>query len=156
MAPKLYMDAVITPNRSLSKRGLYIVLGIMAVYNLLLAVFLLSIGAFPVPIFLGLDFAGVALAFHISNRRALRAERVRVSAETIEVERSRVTVWSSPTAVTRGALEHAEDHHVRVELRLSGRAVTVGNALSPRERTAFAAALERAIAAALKERYVAP
>ena len=157
MAPKLYMDAVITPNRSLSKRGLYIVLGIMAAYNLLLAVFLLAIGAFPVPIFLGLDFAGVAFAFHISNRRARRAERVRVSAERVEVERSQagkpLIVWSTPTAFTRVALEDAGEHHVRVELRLSGEAVTVGAALSPDERAAFAQSLERAIAAARGERH---
>ena len=53
--PLLYMDAVITPNRSLSKRGLAIVLGLMVFYNLVLGVLMLVIGAFPVPIFLGLD-----------------------------------------------------------------------------------------------------
>lgn len=155
------MDAVITPNRSLSKRGLYILLGLMLVYNLLLALLLVAIGAFPVPIFLGLDFVGIALAFHISNRRAERAERVRVSAETVEVERQSggkpLTVWSSPTAFTRVAVEDVgETGRVRVELRLSGRALSVGAALSPGERTAFGQALQRAIAAALKERHPAP
>ena len=78
---------------------------------------------------------------------------MRVSAETIEVERSNVTVWTSPTAFTRVALEDADDHNARVELRLSGQALTVGAALSPRERAAFADALKDAIAAAMKERY---
>jgi uncharacterized membrane protein len=144
----LYMDAVITPNRSLSKQGLWVLMGVLAVYNLVVGVFLLAIGAFPVPIFLGLDFAGIALAFHISNRRARNAERVRVSAETVQVLRRNQTVWSSPTAFTQvAALEKA------VELRLSGRRVDVARVLSPRERTAFAEALERAIAAAKRERY---
>ena len=152
-AEQLYMDAVITPNRSLSRRGLRILMGVLLAYNVIVALFLFAIGAFPVPIFLGLDFAAVALAFHVSNRRARRAERVRVSAETIEVERSNVTVWTSPTAFTRVALEDADDHNARVELRLSGQALTVGAALSPRERAAFADALKDAIAAAMKERY---
>lgn len=147
------MDAVITPNRSLSKRGLMIIMGGLLAYNLLVGAFLIAIKAFPVPIFLGLDFVGVWLAFHISNRRARRAERVRVSAETVEVERSNVTVWSSPTAFTRVALEDAGEPEARVELRLSGRAVTVAAALSPGERAAFATALQRAILAALQERH---
>jgi uncharacterized membrane protein len=149
----LYMDATITPNRSLSKRGLLVLLGVLAAYNLVLCVFLVAVGAFPVPIFLGLDFAGVALAFHVSNRRALGAERVQVSAERVEVLHRSRTVWSSPTAFTQVAVEDAGEHHARVELRLSGKTVTVGGALSPRERAAFAEALRRAIAAAKRERY---
>jgi len=152
----LYMDAVITPNRSLSKRGLRVLLGVLAAYNLALGVFLLAIGAFPVPVFLGLDFAAVLLAFHISNRRARAAERVRVSAERIEVMRQDRTVWSSPTAFTQVAVEAADQHDSRVELRLSGEAMTVARALSPAERAAFAEALKRAVAAARRERYAAP
>jgi uncharacterized membrane protein len=144
----LYMDAVITPNRSLSRRGLWALLGVLAAYNVVVGIFLLAIGAFPVPVFLGLDFAGVALAFHVSNRRARNAERVQVSAETIEVQRVGRTVWSSPTAFTQVAMEDKA-----VALRLSGKALSVARALSPRERAAFAEALERAIAAAKRERY---
>jgi uncharacterized membrane protein len=150
---QLYMDAVITPNRSLSRRGLAILMGVVVGYNLVVALFMLVIGAFPVPIFLGLDVLGVGLAFHISNRRASRAERVRVSAERIEVERHSVTVWRSPTAFTTVALEGAGDPRARVELRLSGRSITVGDRLSPRERAVFADALSRAIAAARAERH---
>lgn len=141
------MDAVITPNRSLSRRGLWVLMGVLAAYNLMVGVFLLAIGAFPVPVFLGLDFAGVALAFHISNRRAASAERVRVSAETVEVLRLERTVWSSPTAFTQVSMQDKA-----VALRLSGRVLAVARALSPRERTAFAEALERAIRAARAER----
>lgn len=144
----LYMDAVITPNRSLSRQGLKVLLLVLAVYNLVVGVFLLVIGAFPVPVFLGLDFAGIALAFHISNRRARDAERVRVSAETVEVVRRNETVWSSPTAFTRVAVADKA-----VALSLSGRSLDVARVLSPRERTAFAEALERAIRAAQQERY---
>jgi uncharacterized membrane protein len=151
------MDAVITPNRSLSKRGLWVLMGVLAAYNLVLAGFLIAIGAFPVPIFLGLDFAGVALAFHVSNRRARNAERVQVTAERVEVKREAhgrpCTVWSSPTAFTRVWLEERGASHTRLELRLSGKAVAIGGALSPRERAALADALRRAILAARGERH---
>ena len=157
-ALRLYMDAEITPNRSLSRGGLWVLLGIIAAYNLILMVFLLVIGAFPVPIFLGLDFAGVALAFHVSNRRAGWAERVQVSAERVEVVRLRPPapeqiVWSSPTAFTRVAVERAGGHESRVQLRLSRRSLSVGASLSPAERSSFAEALKSAILRARGERH---
>jgi uncharacterized membrane protein len=152
------MDAVIWPNRSLSPRGLSILLCLFAAYNIVVAIFLIVIGAFPVPVFLGLDMAGLALAFHISNRRAREAERVQVSADAIRVTRQQggriETVWTSPTAFTRVAMETADDDDaVQVRLKLSGRSLTVAQALSPKERADFAAALERAIHAARQERY---
>ena len=134
-APRLYMDAVIWPNRSLSPRGLKILLGLCLAYNLVLALFLILIGAFPVPVFLGLDVAGLALAFHVSNRRARRAERVQVSAEAIKVIRQEggraATVWASPTAFTRVAV----DPHVRAvgdELRRVAGAHHAGDAVLAR------------------------
>jgi uncharacterized membrane protein len=156
-SPRLYMDARITPNRALSRRGLWIVLGILAAYNLLVMGFLLLIGAFPVPIFLGLDFAGVALAFHISNRRAGWAERVQVSADRVEVRlhrppRAEHTVWSSPTAFTRVQVDDAGEHETQVNLQIARNRLKVGASLSPDERVSFAEALRQAIAAARAER----
>jgi uncharacterized membrane protein len=151
------MDAVIWPNRSLSPRGLTILLGLFTAYNIVVAVFLIVIGAFPVPIFLGLDLLGLALAFHVSNRRAARkAERVQVSARDVRVTRQEgrwlETVWTSPTAFTRVAVDVGEDD-AEVKLELSGRSLTIAQALSPAERADFAAALQRAIRAARDERY---
>jgi uncharacterized membrane protein len=152
------MDACITPNRSLSRRGLWIILGVLAAYNLLVMGFLLVIGAFPVPVFLGLDFAGVAIAFRVSNRRAGWAERVQVSADRVEVTRQRPpaaeeTVWSSPTAFTRVAVERTGEHDARVRLHLSRQAMNVGASLSPQERSSFGEALRQAISDARAERY---
>ena len=154
----VYMDALLTQNRSLSKRGLWVLLGVLAAYNLLLMVFLMAIGAFPVPIFLGLDFVGVLIAFRVSNRRATRAERVHVTAARVQVSqrahnRPERTIWSSPTAFTRVALERPGEPEARVRLSLSGRGLNVGDSLSPEERSSFAEALERAIRSARAERH---
>ncbi len=154
----VYMDALLTPNRSLSRRGLWLLMGVLVVYNLLVMVFLLAIGAFPVPIFLGLDFVGLAIAFRVSNRRSTRAERVHVTADRVQVSHRppkgrEQTVWSSPTAFTRVLVEQAGEHDARVRLRLSNRMLSIGGGLSPEERSSFAAALERAIRSARSERY---
>lgn len=148
MAGPLYMDAEIRLNRSLSPGGFRVLLGAVVAVNTLFAVFLFAIGAWPAPIFLGLDVLAIWLAFRASFRAAERAERVRVSAEAVTVTREGRTVWTSPTAFTRLAADTE-----RVRLMLSGRSYTVARALSPDERSAFAAALERAIGAARAERH---
>jgi uncharacterized membrane protein len=157
--PQLYMDAAIRPHRSLSKGGFVALLCLLAVYNLAVMGFLVAIGAFPVPIFLGLDFVGVIIAFRVSYRRGRALERVLVSADLVRVLRrergAEQEIWSSPTAFTRVSVARAGEHEAEVRLRLSGRSVAVGASLSPDERCDFGSALERAILAARQERHPA-
>lgn len=156
-AATLYMDAVLTPNRSLSKKGLLALLSIFGLFNLMAAIFMLVVGAFPIPIFLGLDFAGVLLAFHVNNRRARIAERVRVSADLVEVSREAdgkaQILWSSPTAFTQVSFDPDERRGPVLRLKRAGRALILANSLGPAERTDFAEALDQAIRRARAERY---
>ncbi|CAN5245077.1 DUF2244 domain-containing protein [soil metagenome] len=157
MTAPLYMDAVIKPNRSMSRQGLYVVLGVMIAFNLMVAVFLLVLGAPPVLPFLGLDVLAVGLALRASFRAAERSERVRVTAEAVTVsredEKGTRVVWTSPTAFTRVGVEQPGEHEARVRLMMSRRRLTLARALSPPERVEFARALERAILDARAERY---
>lgn len=157
MTAALYMDAVLTPNRSLPKRGFYWLIGLLIAFNLAVGALFVSMGALPVPIFLGLDVLGVIVAFRANYRGARQAERVQVSADQVrvlhQIGRHARTVWSSPTAFTRVAVEAPGEHEARVRLRLSDRSLTVGAALSPGERSDFAAALEQAISQARAERH---
>jgi uncharacterized membrane protein len=156
-APILHMDAILRPQRSLSKKGFLILLSILAVYNLLVAVFLWKIGAFPVPVFLGLDFLGVYIAFRVSYGRAKASERIQVTADQVRVShqfgRMERTVWTSPTAFTRVQLEGEGDQAPRLRLRLSSKAINIATALGPKERADFATALHAALHAARSERY---
>ena len=99
MTGGFYMDALITPARSLPRRGRYWVLAVSIGMALMpVAVFTL-IGEpvvlwFIVPPFLSLDIFGLWFAFHVMNRR-VDAERVRVSSDFVEVFRSGKAVWSS-------------------------------------------------------------
>ena len=153
----LHMDAVLTPTRSLPKSGFYVLLGALAAVNLAVAALFLSMGAAPVPIFLGFDFLAVLVAFHVSYRQARRAERVQVSSDEVrvthEVGRSRRTVWRSPTAFTRVSVQMRGEPEAQVSLHLSGRSLIVAGQLSPQERADFAEALEAAIKSARSERY---
>lgn len=157
MAGRLYMDATITLNRSLSPRGFRVLFGLVVAANVLFAIFLFVLGAWPAPMFLGLDVLAVWLAFRASFRAAERAERVQVSAEEVHVMHEdgqrRRTVWRSPTAFTRVDFQKYSEHDTRVRLLLSGRAFTLAKSLGPHERGKFANALQDAIREARAERY---
>lgn len=152
-APPLFMDQHMAPRRALSPRGLLVLLGVLLVWNLVICGFLLLIGAWPVPFFLGLDLAGVAIAFAVSNRRARNGERVRVSAEAVTVERGEgAVVWTAPPGWTQ-VLRPAPGSRQPVRLSASGRSVAVGATLGEAERRRFGQALEHAVAAARQARW---
>lgn len=157
MTAPIYMDAQITPNRSLSDRGMKVVLGIVIAFNALVALFLLVLHAPVVLPFLGLDVLGIWLALRASARAARRVERVHVTAEAVTVsredEKGARTIWTSPTAFTRVEVDQPGEHDTRVRLMIHRRRLTVGRALSPDARMDFADALREAIRAARNERW---
>ncbi|HVI31765.1 DUF2244 domain-containing protein [Phenylobacterium sp.] len=157
MGRPLYMDAVITPHRSLSERGFVVLISVVTLANLASAAVFLSLGATLVPIFLGVDLLAIVVAFLVSFQAVKNIERVQVSAREVRVVRETpkhsVVVWESPTAFTRVAVEKDDDRVAELKLALSGRELPVAVALSPRERAEFAQALERAIWEARRERF---
>jgi uncharacterized membrane protein len=153
----VYLDAAIQPRRSLSKRGVVLLMVPLVLVNLIFAAFFLAIGGAFVPPFLGLDVIGVAIALWVSFRQARRIERVRVAADEIAVTREadgRVErVWASAPVFTRVELTHPGRHASRLRLASKGKGVTLASALSPQEREAFAEQLNGALAAARAARW---
>ena len=153
----VYLDEVIRPNQSLTKTGLWVVLGVLLAFNLLVGLLMLILHAYPVPIFLGLDMVGVAIAFQVVNRRALWGERVRVDADKVVVSHEGGPqirqVWSSPTAFTRVTFETEGLRSPEVTLHLSGRSTPVALNLGEDDRARFAETLRRAISDARAERH---
>ncbi len=156
-AARLHLDAVIAPTRSLQRKGLFILMGVVIAINLMVGTIFVMMGAAPVPIFLGLDVLGIGLAFWVSNRRARASERVQVTADHVKVLREGRagvhTVWASPTAFTRVRLEDTGRYGKEVRLMLSGKRLTIGQMLGPREREGLAEAIYQAIRSARAERH---
>jgi uncharacterized membrane protein len=137
-----YMDAEITPARSISRRGRYVVLAITIALALIPTTIFTLMGAPFVLPFMGVDIAGLAFAFWWINRRKT-AEQIRVSRETIEVFRDGAVVWRSKIAFTR-----VDVFETAVRLMSHGKHYSLASALSPMERAQFAGALQLAIIAA--------
>lgn len=150
-----YMDAVITPHRSLSRKGFIVLIAVLTSINTITAILFVALRATPVPLFLGLDVIALAVAFIASRRAVLRRERIQVTAADVrvvlETPKGASTVWLSPTAFTRVALVGEDEDDLDLQLRLSDRALGVARALTRAERRDFAVALERAIRQARKD-----
>lgn len=144
-----FMDAVITPHRSLSKRGFIVLICVLTGVNVVTAVMLVAVKAAPAALFLVLDVAALAVAFLVSRKAARRLERVQVTAAEVRVLRvtpaGSETIWLSPTAFTRLSMGDADGDEPDLQLRVSDRGLAVARALSRRERLDFAAALDRAL-----------
>ena len=156
-AAHLHLDAVIAPRPSLPLKGFTVLLAVVIVLNLPVALLFLRMGAFPATGFMGLSVLALIVAFWASYRRTLRGERVRISADRVEVfhedgARS-IAVWTSPTAFTRVALEDEGRAGPAVRLKLSGKRLTIGRRLGPVERADLAEAVDAAIRAARAERW---
>jgi uncharacterized membrane protein len=124
MIGQTYMDAVITPHRSLSERGFIILITVVTLANCCSAAVFVHMGATLVPFFLGVDVLAVVVAFLVSYAGARQVERVTITARDVVVTHeapnwSRV-VWESPTAFTRVSVERDEDRTFGLRLALSG------------------------------------
>ncbi len=156
--PRIYLDAPVAPNNSLSRRGMVVVLCLIAAFNVLTAIFMFVIGAFPAPIFLGADMAAVTLAFYlIDRRRQRRTERILVSTDKVEVFRMQggreASVWTTAPSFTRVVLDGADQDLPLLTLTSSGKTLPVGEELGGEGRKQLAADIEAAISAAKAERY---
>ncbi|HEY3814391.1 MAG TPA: DUF2244 domain-containing protein [Caulobacteraceae bacterium] len=157
VAPRLYLDAALRPRRSMSPRAVVLLMAPVLAVNVIFAVVFTLMGGAFVPPFLGLDVLGLGLAFWLNFRAARRIERIRVTADAIEVTRETPKqtrrVWRSAPVFTRIELSHPGRHASRLRLFCKGKGVTLGAALAPAEREAFAERLKSAVSAAKAERW---
>lgn len=146
--PSLF-DAVLSPNRSLRSSGFAVVMGIVVTVNVVLGGVFLSIGAWPVLAFCGLDIFIVWLAFKLNYRQGRLRERVRVTAEEMLVARvlpsGHETRWRLQPYWTRVAIDRPIGHESQVRVTSKGETLILGAFLSPQERGRFAEALAGAL-----------
>ena len=148
----VFMEAELAPNRSLANPAFIALMLAISAISFTAGLFYLTIGAWPVLPFFGLDVFLVWLAFKISYRDGRAREFVRVDGRDIEVVRLHPTGhrrrYRLPTAWVKLRLIDPDAHHAQVALVAHGKALVLGHFLSPSERGEFAAALGTAIDAA--------
>jgi uncharacterized membrane protein len=142
-------DAILRPHRSLGPRGFFVLMSAVVAVSFVAGVVFLSIGAWPVPGFLGLDVLLIYVAFRINYRAARRYETVQLGDDGLTVRvvdpKGKAKSWTFDPYWVRVTVDELETGSNRLILSSHGRYLNVGSFLTPDERTEFADALRDAL-----------
>lgn len=162
MAPApdiVYFDATLTPNRSLSPRAFTILMVIMGVTSFASGMMFVSMGAYPVMGFFGLDALAIWAAFRWNFRQLRQVTKVRITAAAIELHHERPGTAprqaSIPTAFARVDLAYPDRQPSELRISHGASVWVIGRFLTPTERKSLLQALKAAIGRARMERFPA-
>ncbi len=152
-------DALLTPHRSLGRRGFVVFMCAFCAVSFLAGLAFFLLGAWPVPGFLGLDVLLVYVAFKINHRRARMYETVRLTHDDLTVERvdprGRRRAWRFQPGWLQVLMDDPPRHDSKLVLRSHGRSLAIGGFLTPQERLDLARALCEALERARRPAHLA-
>jgi uncharacterized membrane protein len=148
--PPPFFERVLLPHRSLPPRGFHVLMAILALVSLAVGIAFVSIGAWPVCGFFGLDVGLVYVAFRLNYRAARQRETLRLGADSFTVERIGIRgecqLWRFQPFWLRVVLEERTDHSNRLLLASHGRSLAIGDFVPPPARRELAGSLREALA----------
>ena len=135
--------ATLTPNRSLSRRGLRVVVAVTAVLASIPGMLFLSLGAWPIVGFLGLDVLLVWWALRTSLNDGRQFEEITLWADKLELRQisphgKEQVLHFNPFHVKLVIDRDIDERTVGLHLRTAGSDTEIGAFLSPDDKTSFA------------------
>jgi len=151
---KIIFRAVLTPNRSLSSMGFWVLMLAIGVVSFMIGIIFTYMGAWPVMGFFGLDVVLIYLAFRANYRAGRAFETVEVTPDKLTVTRFSKDGYSErfdfQTYWVRIFLDEETTGRTHLRLRSHGKDFIFGQFLSDDERREFAGVLKSEVAAALR------
>ena len=146
---KPLFDAVLTPHRSLSPWGFWLIMGAVVLLSFAAGIGFLLQGAWPVLGFFGLDVLLIYWAFRASFRSGRTQETVRLTRDQLVVRRINpggdTRTWTFKPHWLSVTVEEPESHFCRLAIADRERKIWLGTFLAPEERLALADALKAAL-----------
>jgi uncharacterized membrane protein len=153
-------EAVIVPHRSLSPRGLWLLIGAITGLSVVTTTVFWLLGAWPVAIFNGAEITTAALLLRYNARAARANEVILLSASALRIIRTAQdggrTEQSLPPAWLRVVLEERKGRVPGLFLAASRTRVEVGASLGEPEKLSLAEALRAALDAWRNPRFDNP
>ena len=144
-----FFERVLLPHRSLPPRGFHLLMLILGLISLVVGVGFVSIGAWPVFGFFGIDVALVYVAFRLNYRGARCREILRLAGDDFTVERIGVRgtrrIWRFQPYWLRVILDERPDESNRLFVASHGRSLAIGDFLPPTTRRELAATIREAL-----------
>ena len=150
-AEKTYLfDAILQPNTSLEPKGFMLLMVAIASVSFVVGMVFMVAGAWPVVGFLGLDVALIFMAFKANYRWARMYETVRLTSDSLLVERisppGKAQRWSFQPYWLKVQIDTPVKHDSQLVLSSHGKRLNIGAFLTADERLELAHALQDALA----------
>lgn len=148
--PRVFFERILLPYRSLPPRGFHLLMLVLGLISLGAGILFVSLGAWPVCGFFGLDVALVYFAFRLSYRSARQRETLRLAGEELTVERVGIRgdrrLWRFQAFWVRVIFDEAPDDTNRLTIASHGQSLPIGTFLPPPVRRELAGTLRDALA----------
>ena len=145
----VFFERVLGPHRSLPPRGFRLLMLGLGLFSLAAGIGFVSVGAWPICGFFGLDVALLYLAFRISYRSARQRETLRLADDQFTVERVGIygerRQWRFQPFWLRVVLEERPNQSNRLSLASHGKSLVIGDFLAPPLRRELAANLREVL-----------
>jgi uncharacterized membrane protein len=145
----LFFERILRPHRSLPPRGFHVLMMVLGLISLAVGIGFVSIGAWPVIGFFGLDVALVYLAFRLSYRSGRQSETIRLGADAFTVEQLSVRgerrIWRFQPFWLRVILEEKADESNRLLVASHGRHLVIAAFVTAAVRRELATAIRDAL-----------
>ena len=143
--------AELVPYRSLGRKGFRVVLALTGAVCIVYGIFFMVTGAWPIGLFLGLDFLALYIAFRLNYRAAKAREEVTVSRTSLSIRKfspagRMVEHRFNPFWARFRVKRHDELGIVSMHVAGEGRVTDIGSFLNPDDRESFARAFRGALA----------
>jgi uncharacterized membrane protein len=146
---RVFFERVLMPYRSLPPRSFNILMLVLAGISIAVGTLFVSLGAWPVCGFFGLDVGLVYLAFRLSYRSARQRETLRLVDEELTVERVGIRgdrrLWRFQAFWVRVIFEEKPDDSNRLSLASHGQTLPIGAFLPSPVRREVATTLRDAL-----------
>ena len=149
--PTADFHAFLTPHRSLGKNGFKILMLILILCWFATGLVFVTLGAWPVFGFFGLDVAAIYLAFRINYRSARCHEEVRLSRHELMIRKVGVSGKTAshvlnPFWTRLKVSKHPYAGVTKLQVTSREAQVSIGDFLNPDDRASFAKAFGLALA----------
>ncbi|HYM73549.1 MAG TPA: DUF2244 domain-containing protein [Stellaceae bacterium] len=143
-------ERVLLPYRSLPPRGFNILMLALGLVSIAVGTLFVSLGAWPVCGFFGLDVGLVYVAFRLSYRSARQRETLRLADDHLTVERIGIRgdrrFWRFQAFWVRVIFDELPDETNRLAVASHGQSLPIGTFLPPPVRRELAGTLREALA----------
>lgn len=149
-----YLDIILSPSRSLNAKGFAGLMGVLCLASLIIGGFFLSIGAWPVFGFFGLDILLLYWAFRTSFRDGTVQEHIVLDRDNLSITRRGPKETSQSHSLQPAWVQIILQQRIgrveRLQLQSHGKKVTIGSFLPPQELPLVADMIEAALRRRIK------